>query len=203
MINSSKAPRKSCLGFAKLDGSNIRVKYSPDRGFNLFGTRHTLMDESHPHLGEAVALFHQNMAKPLTDYFKKAWRREREIVVFAEFFGAQSFAGIHVPGDPKQLVIFDILIGHKMRKFIPPREFVKHIAPLVPTPELLYEGNLNEQLIADVRHGKYPVDEGMICKGTETTGSAAGGIWMCKIKTQAYLDKIKARHPENWQKFWE
>src|SRR3954469_17994172 len=105
IMNSSKAPRASCIAFDKLDGSNIRVKYTQKRGFCLFGSRTQLFDATHPHLGEAVPAFNNNFNEPLSKIFRDRWSNEREIVVFGEFYGAQSFAGIHVPGDPKFFVL--------------------------------------------------------------------------------------------------
>ena len=69
---------------------------------------------------------------------------------------------------------------------------------------LWYVGNLNDQLIADVRAGKYDVVEGVVCKGTQRTGAHRGGTWMSKIKTQAYLDKLFNRYGEEGiQKYGE
>lgn len=196
IINSSKAPRKSCVAFEKLDGSNIRVKYTAKKGFCLFGSRTQLIDHTHPHLGEVVPIFMRDFAEPLTKIFKKQFPNEREILVFGEFFGDQSFAGIHFPGDPKQFVMFDVLVGHKNEKFILPREFVKLFGGKVTIPRVIYEGNLTDQFIADVREGKYDVVEGVICKGNERSGAFAGGVWSCKIKTKAYLAAVFARYGE-------
>lgn len=44
--NSSKAPRKNCVAFDKLDGSNFRAKWTAKRGFDTFGTRTQLIDET-------------------------------------------------------------------------------------------------------------------------------------------------------------
>ena len=53
----------------------------------------------------------------------------------------------------------------------------------------------------DVREGKYPVGEGVICKGLD--GPAPHGIWMRKVKTHRYLDELKRRFAADWQSFWE
>jgi len=37
----------------------------------------------------------------------------------------------------------------------------------------------------------------------EPSGAFAGGIWMCKIKTQAYIDKLKEQFKDNWQQYGE
>lgn len=197
ILNSSKAPRQPCVAFEKLDGSNIRIKYTQKRGFDLFGSRTQLIDESHPHLGEVIRIFRRDFEGPLVSIIKKEWANERELIVFGEFFGDQSFAGIHDIADTtKRFVMFDVMVGHKNRKFVPPREFVKLFQNVVTIPRVIYEGNLNEELIADVREGKYNVTEGVICKGTIKTGAACGGIWMAKIKTKAYLTKLLNRYGE-------
>ena len=197
ILNSSKAPRQPCVAFEKLDGSNIRVKYTQKRGFDLFGSRTQLIDESHPHLGKVVSIFKRDFQEPLTKIIKKQWPNERELIVFGEFYGDKSFAGIHDVTDPTlRFVMFDILVGHKNQKFIMPQEFVKLFNGVVTIPRVIYEGNLNDQLIQDVRDGKYDVVEGVVCKGTQKTGNARGSVWMAKIKTQAYLDKLLNRFGE-------
>lgn len=197
IIASSKAPRQPCIAFEKLDGSNIRIKYTQKRGFDLFGSRTQLIDESHPHLGKVIPIFKRDFEEPLTKIIKKEWANERELIVFGEFFGDKSFAGWHDPEDTTQrFVMFDIMIGHKNRKFLLPQEFVKMFQGVVTIPRVIYEGNLNDELIKDVRSGVYDVDEGVICKGKEKTGDARGSVWMAKIKTQAYLDKLFNRFGE-------
>jgi hypothetical protein len=210
IINSSKAPRANCVAFVKYDGSNFRAKYTQKQGFNLFGSRRELIDESHPHLGEAVTIFKRDYKDALTEKFKKdkELRNEREIVVFGEFFGAQSYAGIHQPNDPKDVVIFDVLVGHKNHWFFPPMDFIKEFQDIVRIPPVLYVGNLNDKLIADVRSGVYTPEfhrltdnrfklfEGVVCCGTQTRGDFCGKVWKCKIKTQEYLDSLRARWGE-------
>lgn len=196
ILNSSKAPRQPCIAFEKLDGSNIRVKYTQKRGFDLFGSRTQLIDASHPHLGEVVSIFNRDFKDPLTKLIKKEWPNEREVIVFGEFFGEKSFAGWHDPQDPKKFVLFDILVGHKNRKFVLPQHFVKLCKDIVPIPRVIYEGNLNDQFIKDVREGKYDVFEGVICKGTQKTGDARGSVWMAKIKTQRYLNMLLDKYGE-------
>lgn len=196
IINSSKAPRDLCIAFDKLDGSNIRVKYTAKQGFCLFGSRTQLMDQTHPHLGQVVEIFKKEFETPLTQIIKKNWCNERELIFFGEFFGKQSFAGIHVPEDPKEFVLFDVLVGHKNRKFLLPQEFVKLFRDKVKIPKIIFEGNMSDQLIKDVKEGKYSVNEGVVCKGTFRSGAFRGNVWMCKIKTNEYLSKIRTRFGE-------
>ena len=204
IMGSSRAPREHCLAFEKFDGSNIRVKYTSKRGFHLFGSRTQMFDRGHPFLGAAVDLFYKFYENPLVDLIEKEWPNEREVIAFLEFFGPNSFAGWHEPTDPKEVVLFDLMIGHKNRKFLLPQEFVKLVGPRCRIPRVIYEGNLNDQFIADVRAGQYIVNEGVVCKGTEKTGAHRGHVWMAKIKTQAYLDKLFNRYgEEGLKKFGE
>lgn len=191
---SSKAPREACVAFDKLDGSNIRVKYTAKRGFTLFGSRTQMFDKGHPFLGEAVDIFYKKYEDKLVDLIEKNFPNEREVIAFLEFFGPNSFAGYHVKEDPKDLVLFDILVGHKNRKFLMPKDFIDLTASVgAPTPRIIYTGNLSDQFIQDVRDGKYDVVEGVVCKGVLKTGAHRGGMWMAKIKTQAYFDRLKAK----------
>jgi hypothetical protein len=207
ILHSSRAPHKACIAFEKLDGSNIRVKYTRKRGFCQWGSRNQMLEESHPILGGAITYFSNNYAPILEQVIKDNWRDEREIMLFGEWFGPNSFAGWHEIDDIKaglmKFVLFDIMVSHKNRKFLLPQEFRKIVAPHVPTPSIIYEGNLNDQFIADVKAGKYPVGEGVICKGRERTGASAGNVWMAKVKTDAYFAKLKEKFgEEGFKKYW-
>lgn len=195
MQNSSKAPRKSCIAFEKLDGSNMRVKWTQKKGFSLFGSRTQLIDSSHPHLGGIVEVFKRDYEEKLEDIINKNFRNERELVVFGEYFGPNSFAGIHTD-EPKKFVMFDVLVGHKNEKFMLPQDFIKMFDGKVEIPRVIYRGNLNDQFIKEIRENKYDLFEGVICKGTERSGAYRGGVWMCKIKTQKYFDLLKNRFGE-------
>lgn len=203
--NSSKAPRKACVAFDKLDGSNFRAKWTGKRGFDLFGTRTQLIDETTPFWGSAVELFKKELSAPLSDFFSKSkeYRGEREIIVFGEFVGPNSFAGVHDPEDEKEIVVFDVLVGHKNRAFIKPREFVKEVGAIVKIPRVVYEGNLTDDFIRRVRADEFNTFEGVICKGVETSGAYRGKVWQCKIKTQRYLDSLKDRYGDDWEKYGE
>lgn len=223
IINSSKAPRLPMMAFLKLDGSNFRAKYTPSKGFHVFGLRRQLIDETTVYTtkdgqaqywGEAVKAFKRDQAKPLTELFKtKEFRDYKEITIFGEFWGHKSEYGTHAWGedDHKRIFVFDILLGHKERKLMLPQDFVKTISPVVETPKMVYEGNLTDQFIKDVREDKPGTlnmlgvpDEGIICKGKYRSGAFFGGVWMCKIKTQEYYNRIYKRFgAEGVNKLWE
>lgn len=203
IINSSKAPRKLCIAFDKLDGSNFRAKFTQKQGFHVFGTRTQLIDETTEFWGGMVKVFKSTLEEPLSKLFKsKDFRDYREIIVFGEYFGENSFAGRHEAGDTHKIVPFDVLLGKKQRKFLKPQEFIKLIGKEVEIPEVVYEGNLNEEFIKSIRENT-TLKEGVICKGKETSGAFSGGVWTCKIKTQAYIDKLKGRFGDEWEKYGE
>lgn len=204
IINSSKAPRQPCVAFEKIDGSNIRVKYTQKNGFELFGSRTQLIDHNHPHLGDVCGIFFIDFAEPLTKIFKKEFPNEREIIVFGEYYGDNSFAGVHQLDEPHYFSMFDVMTVRKgQTSFVKPREFVKLFDGVVRTPKVVYEGNLNEELIADVRNGIYGDNEGVVCKGNVTNGAYRGKVWMCKIKTNAYIERLKNRFGKEWEKYGE
>jgi hypothetical protein len=207
ILHSSRAPRQRCIAFEKLDGSNIRIKYTRKRGFCQFGSRTQMLEESHPILGGAIVYFSNNLAEKCEKIIAKNWSNEREVMLFGEWFGPNSFAGWHEMSDIQagtmKFVLFDCMISHKCRKFLLPKDFIKIFGDAVEIPRVMYEGNLNEQLIAEVREGRYDVSEGLICKGCERTGAAAGNVWMAKIKTNAYFERLKAKFgEEGFAKYW-
>lgn len=208
IINSSKAPREPCIAFNKLDGSNVRVKYTQKKGFHLFGSRHQLFDETHPFLAGAIPSFKERYEEALCSLFTtKAFRDYKEIIVFGEYYGEKSFAGVHADDDPtKKFVMFDILLTLKDRvEFIRPQDFIELFQQKVEIPDIVYEGNLNEDFILSVRNNQagYPLTEGVICKGTQTKGSYRGKVWMCKIKTNSYIESLKSRFGDDWEKYSE
>jgi peptidase E len=47
--------------------------------------------------------------------------------------------------------------------------------------------------------GKYGVQEGVVCKG----GTGGSDIWMVKIKTHSYMERLKKAFAERWEEYWE
>lgn len=183
------------FAFNKLDGSNIRAEWTKKNGWSKFGSRTRLLDKSDPILGGAIDLFTNKYAEPLERVFNsiREYKERGKATVFMEYFGPSSFAGTHVQDEVKNLVLFDVSI-HKLG-FLDPREFIKNFGHL-EIPELIYEGKLTKEFIDNVRNGNYPVFEGVICKGGHKHT-----LWMRKIKTLAYLDQLKNRFKEDWEKY--
>lgn len=202
---------RNCIGFEKKDGSNLRFKFSAKKGWHMFGTRNRLFDKTDPEYGCAIDIFLQKYASGVEAVVAKDkyFRGVREIVCFCEFLGPFSFGGQHDPAnpavilggckgsnEPKDVVMFDVNV-HK-KGLIPPRDFVNIFSHL-PIVKVVYEGVLDGAFIEDVREGRYPVFEGVVCKGLQ--GRPPHGIWMTKIKTAVYLAELKIRFAEEWEKY--
>lgn len=194
-----------CIAFRKYDGSQIRVEWSKKKGWHKFATRGQLFDKSEKTFGCAVDLFHNTFADKLTPVIVGEYPKATEALAFLEFLGPRSFAGMHEPDDLKELILFDINI-HK-KGILGPSEFIENFTHM-PSAEIVYEGNLTEEFIKDVRAGSIPsewsdeppyvLDEGVVVKWGE--GHKLG---MAKIKTWEYLKKIQKHFGSSYGKFWE
>ena len=175
--------------FDKLDGSNIRCEWSRKRGWYKFGTRNNMIDETHEQFGEAITIFLNKYGDSLPRIFMKDYKGVESFVTFSEYVGERSFAGFHYEDDPKDLVLFDVNVYKK--GFVSPKDFIKNFGDL-HIPDIIYQGEYNPQLIKSVRDNIWNLKEGVICKGTfKTKGSEE--VWMTKIKTKEWLDKIKEK----------
>lgn len=190
---ASKAPiGKPCIAFYKYDGSNLRWEWSPKKGWNKFGARKLLFDESDPLYSQAIPLFQGKLGDEIVYRVKQMTKNPERITAFTEFFGKSSFAGWHDPDEEKQLKLFDVFLFKK--GFIKPKQFVDMFNDLPECAEVIYQGNLNKQFITDIREGKYPVFEGVIAKGDD---------FMVKIKTLHYYDLLHNKFGEEWEKYGE
>jgi hypothetical protein len=193
---------KQCIAFDKLDGSNLRAEWSAKRGWYKWGTRRRMMDHTDPEYGVAVKLFEQEYGETLihaldASEFKKYLKNG--ITVFMEFYGPTSFAGQHTEGEAKTVTVFDVNINKK--GFLGPEDFIGVFGNDCRIPKVLYRGEITEDLVDLVRQGKLPVVEGVICKGGDTFDHS---LWSCKIKTLAYLQKLKEVFGVGgYQQFWE
>ena len=182
-----------CIAFKKYDGSCLRFEWNKRLGWYKFGTRTRLFDIKDEEYGFAISIFDQNFAKTLAHLFIETFKCDSAIA-YCEFFGNKSFAGQHVKDDPKQLVLFDVNV-HK-KGFVAPDSFVEIFSSVVPSAEVVYRGQLNSEYVSSVR--AQLEGEGVVCKGGQ-----GHKIWMCKIKTNAYLEKLKKIHGSLWVNYWE
>jgi hypothetical protein len=171
--------------FDKLDGSNLRFEWSKKRGWYKFGTRSRLFDQTDEVFGPAIPLFMESLSEPLgricTD------QRWQSAIVFAEFWGKLSFAGLHVPEDPKFLTPFDVVMDKK--GFLPPKEFVKLFGEFGPN----YLGDINwtPGFVEDVLMNRI---EGLTFEGVVGKTYVGKRLVMYKAKTGNWVDKVKATY---------
>lgn len=179
-----------CIAFKKYDGSNLRWEWSPKKGWNKYGTRHMLFDEETQPWCQAIPFFHDNIGEVIEDQVKHEFRNNVDrITAFTEFFGPSSFAGNHKEDEEKELVLFDVFVFKK--GFIPPKQFVKLFGHHDWCARVVYQGNMNQEFVGRVREGKYTDGEGVICKGIG---------WNAKIKTDAWIGKLKGHYGKDWEK---
>ena len=204
--DSKNCPLERCIAFEKYDGTNLHWVWDAELGWYAFGTRRDRFDLdemgiadfniAHPGLEAAPDLFMRNFAGPLSAIFHDSPRYHApEITVFTEFFGPRSFAGMHQKDDPKELVLFDV---QTEQGIVMPEQFIQDFKTL-RIARVIYQGKLTGQFIEDVRHGKYGVTEGVVCKG----GRYPDELWMVKIKTYAYMQQLKQAFQGNWDAYWE
>ena len=175
--------------FDKLDGSNLRFEWSKKQSWHKFGTRARLFDETDPDFGEAKSLFIEDYS-PIIDKIieKNGWKH---IVLFMEFLGKNSFAGVHNKSEKKRLVAFDASVDKK--GLISPVEFIKNFSGEVETPKYLGEKMWTRGFVDNVRAG---LIEGITFEGCVGKMKSGNRIIMSKAKTQAWIDAVVAHYGE-------
>lgn len=199
-------PLGRCVAFEKLDGTNVHFDWNRQQGWQAFGTRRDRFpwdpqgidqfEQKHPELNQVadaftLALAETLQAKFVSDQRCEAWSQVR---CFGEYFGPHSFAGGHLDEDVKQIVLFDVEVDEQL---LNPFEFVELFREL-PIARVVYQGKFNGNFTEAVRAGKFDVAEGVICK----TGRR-GNVHMAKIKTNAYLARLKQSFGSKWRDYWE
>jgi RNA ligase len=203
--DSKNCPNKQCIAFEKYDGTNLHWVWEVELGWYAFGTRRSRFElddmgiaefnGAHPGLEEAPEIFRRDFASPLESIFRENEQYHcPEITVFTEFLGDRSFAGMHKQDDPKQLIIFDVETDRGM---VAPDHFIEDFREL-SIARVIYRNKLTTKFMDDVRSGKYSVNEGVVCKGE---GNA--NRWMVKIKTDAYMQRLREAFQDDWEYYWE
>lgn len=195
----SRGLNKHCIAFNKYDGSNLRWEWSPKRGWYKFGSRTELFDTSHPVFSSAPDLFLEVIADKVVAAVKRHYPHKRKIeriVAFTEFFGEKTFAGVHQPDDPtKKMVLFDVSVYKE--GFLTPETFRELFHDEPWAAKVVYEGLMDEPFVFNVRHNGLPqlhLTEGVVCKGDG---------WSAKIKTFEFINKLKHRFGQDWEKYAE
>lgn len=213
---------KKCIAFEKYDGTNLHWVWN--KGWTHFGTRRDRFpltvdginefNKAHPGLEEAYPLFNK-WADPIGEFvgYKYCPDDISEIVVFTEFLGDKSFAGMHEKDDPKKLIVIDVSSTYKNCGIIVPYQVAIDLDQYNDDPRnpsgnkikdfhlanIIYSGKFTGQFVEDVREGKFGVKEGVVCKGDDRDGK----IHMCKIKTNAYMERLKQSFNDKWKDYWE
>jgi hypothetical protein len=192
------------VAFDKLDGSNIRAEWDRKRGWHRFGSRRRLLNSSQPFLGRAIRLILDGYGDGLARAFTgdPALGRPQEATAYFELLGPHSFAGIHDPAElgvpcnePLRVMLIDVNLYR--RGLVSAEGFVMRFGHL-GVPAVVHRGELTHEFIADVRAGRFGTGEGVVCKGGE-----GHRRWMGKVKTDAYLRRLRSFFGEDWQRHWE
>jgi hypothetical protein len=179
------------VAFDKLDGSNLRFEFSQKRGFYKFGTRKQMIDEK-SEFGFAIDLFLNKYNESLSRIFKsKEYRNVLSFVCYAELVGTKSAFGQHWFGNDKfDIVLFDV--DQYKKGFVTPKQFVKDFEE-VGIPRIVYEGNLNKELVERVKVNEFGLSEGVICKGQTLTRKGRPELYYCKIKTDDWFERLRMK----------
>lgn len=175
--------------FDKLDGSNLRVEWTRKRGWYKFGTRHRLFDETDEMFKEAKPLFLETLAMDIERIAKK--ERWEQVTIFMEFWGKESFAGYHAPGDPKHLTLFDV--NPYKKGFLGPKQFLDTFGDLgfPKVPKYLGRMNWTRGFVDRVRQRQI---EGITFEGVVGKAGERHKIVMAKAKTQAWVNKVLEKY---------
>jgi hypothetical protein len=175
----------SVYAFGKIDGSNIRAEWSRKAGFYKFGSRHRLLGTDQDQIPEAEQLIRDGWAESLIEVFKSnGWERA---IVFFEFWGDNSFAGLH-HDEPHRVSLIDV--NPYKKGILPPKEFLDLFGHLDIAP-LLYHGPCDGDFVESVRKGTLEgmPFEGVVCKAKHPKKTPMPVMF--KIKSDAWYKKLK------------
>ena len=178
--------------FDKLDGSQIRAEWNSKKGFYKFGTKNQLIDVNAKLFGQSIPLIQQKYETDLAKVFNEyGWK---DAICFFELWGPNSFAGTHSPEDELTVTLFDV--NPYKQGILEPKEFITYFGHL-DIPRVLYEGKVSTELFDLVKQSTLPgmTFEGVVCKGASET--KAKMPTMFKIKSKAWLQKLKEYCKDN------
>lgn len=207
--DTTSCPLKKCWAFEKYDGTNMHWDFKGSK-FVSFGTRRDSFPfteegfkdfaDHHPGLEDAPKVFDESS---LSDFLFE-YHSGITATLFTEYFGPESFAGQHKPGDTMRHVIIDVMKGDR---FFSPEKFLDMFQSpwaiergwsKLDYAKPFYQGKYTGDLVDRVRKGQFPVTEGAIIKGVHE-----GEVYMAKVKTDSYMESLKAKFQDKWKDYWE
>lgn len=200
-------------GFNKIDGQNFCVKFSPkQKEFTMFGSKTQNVDESSEQFGAAVIYFKTNLEEIIKQIIIKNSSKKgifngvKEITLFFEWYGENTFSGFHISGEELKLCLIDVFLYKK--GYIEPKEFYKLFAHVdeIEIPEIIYVGKLTKDFIWSIQNNdwtkdgcQYPtVKEGVVVK--RSTLMKGQRLPKSKIKTSWWLNELKSKFPTDWER---
>mgnify|MGYP002624356965 CR=1 FL=1 len=196
--------------YNKLDGQNICIKYTPkSKKFDQFGSRKRVFDETDEQFGDAVkwfknSIYPQLLSQIVTDNSKKKglFQGVDEVTFYFEWYGENSFAGVHVPGEELKLALIDVFIKKKGYIELKPLQELFYSHKEIIQPELIYRGKLTKDFIKTVQDNdwtkpdcKYPnVKEGVVCR--RSTLMKGQRLPKVKFKTKWWMNKLHEKYTE-------
>lgn len=184
-----------CYVFPKYDGSNIRVEWTPKRGFDKWGSRKVLIGPDSL-LSEAISLIREREGVLVPIFEKQRWEK---VTCFFEFWGPNSFAGLHEPQDKKVVTLLDLDIYKRGQ--IDPRDFqdlFNHpdIGAALPIGER-WNHEYQKQVTLGVYDGQ--TAEGIV--GKVPSHKRWQPPYMFKWKTLAWIERVKAKYGPKAEEF--
>lgn len=196
--------------YNKLDGQNFCVKYIPKTNtFAQFGSRTRTVDETDDQFGNAVKWFKESCYPQVLSQIVKENSKKKglfngveEVTFFFEWYGDNSFAGVHSPSDELKLALIDVFLKKKGYIEAKPLEELFYSNPNIIHPELIYKGKLTKEFIQSIQENdwtkencKYPqVKEGVVCR--RTTLMKGQRLPKTKFKTIWWITKLHELYSE-------
>jgi hypothetical protein len=165
----------------------MRSEWNRKQGWYKHGKRNGLIDGSNPHLLQVPDLFMRTLADPLTKIAMD--NKLTNLIVFYEFWGARSIAGLHFENDPKFLTLFDAVPNKQ--GFLGPQDFRKLFEDKVATARYLGTHNFTRGFVERVKNNEL---DGITFEGVVAKAGTKHHILRGKAKTQVWIDKVIEIH---------
>jgi hypothetical protein len=182
MPGSTQTPSGPCVAFEKYDGTNLHWEWDRDFGWHSFGPRRGEFNLD----GLGIAAFcaeHEHLSECVSLFHDTLAASLDEVFRSNEAY--QPFQGVKI-----------------FAEFLGPSSFAG----------LHREGEPKELKLFDIflegfgfvgpaqfRCGRFNTPEGVVCKG----GHGGDDVWMLKIKSLAYMDRLKQAMADRWEDYWE